>query len=148
MICTPPEHLDPKSIQNILDTNDEINENNGASARKRNPFAKKTPEKKAKIEFTTPEHLDLESIQNILDANDEVNEDEKVEIIYKSRFFKKNDSPKKKTKTEAESSKRISGDWLEALEDSSPSAELKYTPGRVPTVVEFQAKTLAQNRNL
>ena len=77
--------MDPKSIQNILDTNDEINENNGASARKRNPFAKKTPEKKAKIEFTTPEHLDLESIQNILDANDEVNEDEKVEIIYKSR---------------------------------------------------------------
>ena len=71
--------------------------------------------------------LGPESIQNILETNDENNEDEKIEVIYKSRFFKKNDSPKKK-KTETESSKRISGDWLEALEDSTPSAELKYTP--------------------
>merc|ERR1712008_654950 len=96
--------------------------------------------------------LDTKAIENILDTNDEVNEnieDEQIEVIYKSRFFKKKDSsPKKQT-----------GDWLEDLDDSSPSKDFKYTPdvkddsekdlrqAFKPVAMIANSETLARKRN-
>ena len=101
---------------------------------------------KRKREPSPPLVCTPEAIDSIL--NDEYNEEENVEIIYKSRFFSK-EKPAKKT----------SGNWLEDLEDSSPSNEqLKYTPDvesknvlrqafKPVTAASLNSEVLAQKRN-
>ena len=90
------------------------------------PGTTSTVAKKRKREPSPSLVCTPESIENILETNDasvnennEVNEDDKVEVIYKSRFFKK---------AKTSPTKKQTGDWLEALEDTSPSKQFKYTP--------------------
>ena len=64
-----------------------------------------------------------QTIENMLDKSIHENDEENIDFIYKSRFFKKDHKKPK------ESVKKMNGDWLNELEDTTPSKEtLKYTP--------------------